>query len=194
MQKLDRRQMISLSAKGAAGVALVGTLPALEGCNTQQWIQIVLADLPTILQIVTSILGIVSAAGVAVDPGTLLKVNKVGAEVKTDLQLAQTLVTAYQATPTPTILAKIDAALTTALTGLQSILTAFHVKDGTLQATISAALGAAITIVLAIQALIPPPPQAPTSRVSLKNPKDQSAVMKAAFNDIVGTNYPSAVI
>jgi hypothetical protein len=196
-QALDRRQMLTLTTKGAMALAAVGTIPLMEGCNAQQWIATALADLPTIIQIVTSILGIVAAARGTVDPGLLATVTTVGTQVQSDLQLANTLVAGYQtaaASAQPGILGKIDAALTTALNNLNSILVAFRVGNSTLEATIAAALGASITIVLAIQALIPPPPAAAVARVKLANPTNQSDAMKTAYNLIVGKNYPNAVI
>jgi hypothetical protein len=157
-----------------------------------------LADLPTILQIVTSILSIVSATqGGVVSASVLATVNKYGDEAKSDLQTAQTLITSYQAAASsakPGILGQIDAALIASENNLNAILTAFHVSDTTLEATIAAALGSAITIVLAIQLLIPPPPAAPATRLAMAKPSDQSAAMKAAYNLIVGKNYPSAVV
>lgn len=197
MQTINRRQMLSATAKGAVAATVLGSVVGIEGCNAQQWIATALADLPTILQIVTSILSIVSASKGTIDAGLLTEVNQYGAEVKKDLQLAQTLITSYQtagATARAGLLGQIDAALNTATGNLNSILTAFHVSDPTLEATISASLGAAITMVLAVQSLMPPPPAAAAVRLSLHNATDQSAAMKQAFNLIVQRNYPSAVI
>ncbi|SRR6266566_3808993 len=197
IQSLNRRQMFVLTAKGTLVAAAASTLPLIESCNTQQWVSIALADLPTLIQIITSILSITSVAKVGVDPSLLTDVNKYGAEVQKDLQLAQSLIMGYQSVASsakPGNLAQIDAALAAALNNLNSILGAFHVSDQALEATIAASLGAAITMVLAIQALVPAPSAAPAVRVSLSNAQDQSSAMKAAFNLIVGKNYPSAVI
>lgn len=197
IKNLDRRQMLSLTTKGAVALAAVGTIPLMEGCNADQWIAVALADLPTILQIVTSILGIVSASKGTIDPTLLTDVTNFGNEATKDLQLAQNLVASYKvavSSAKPGILSQIDAAMSLALTSLNSILNVFHVSDTVLEATIAAALGASITIVLAIQALIPPPPAAPVTRVSLGNPKNQTTAMKTAYNLIVRHNYPKAVI
>lgn len=194
---IDRRDWMTKTTKGAVAVAVIGTVPLMEGCSADQWIATALADLPTILQIITSILGIVSAASGGVDPGSLILVNRLGAEAKTDLQLAQTLIASYKAAASsakPGILTKIDAALGTALGSLDSILTAFHTSNTTLATTIAAALGSSITIILAIQALIPAPPAATAARASLHNEKNQSAAMKTAYNLLVAKNYPNAII
>jgi len=117
--------------------------------------------------------------------------------VKKDLQLVQSLIASYQTaagTSKPGYLVQIDAALNTCLGNLTAIMGAFHVSDQTLEATIAAALGAAITVTTAIQALIPAPSLASASRVALNNPKDQSEAMKTAFNLIVKKSYPTAVI
>jgi hypothetical protein len=195
---LDRRQMLTLTAKGAMAATLLGSVAEMEGCNAQQWIATALADLPAILQVITSIVGIVAAAkGGAVPQAVLDTVNRLGGEAKTDLQLAQTLVTQYQtaaASAKPDLLSKIDVALNDGLGSLQGILTAFHVNDTTLEATIAAALGSAITVVLAIQALIPAPPAATSSRKALGSSSNQSPAIKQAFNLIIGKAYPNAII
>lgn len=196
-QALDRRQMFGLTAKGAVLALAVSSTATLEGCNAQQWLSLALADLPTILQVVTSIISIVGATQGSVQGPLLAEVNKYGAEAQNDLKNAQTLLAQYQTASSsakPGILSKIDVALTVTQNNLSTILTDFHVVDQTLESTVAAALGAAITMVVAIQALIPPPPAAQTARMAIQNNKDQSAAMKQAYNLIVGKNYPKAAI
>jgi hypothetical protein len=196
MKTMNRREM--LVATGTGGVALA-TVGLGEGCNANAWISTVLADLPTILQIITSILGIVGSVA-AVPASVLAKVNQWGADAKAALQAAQNVITAYQtaqSTAKPGMLAEIDSALSAALANLSSILSAFQISDTTLEGVIAAALGSAITAVLAIEALVPSPPVPAPKKVRLmvaQKAQNGSAVMREAYNLIVGQAYPNAVV
>jgi hypothetical protein len=198
---MNRREMLRNSA---TGIALTGTLSvaALESaCNAGSWISIALADLPTILQIVTSILSVATAAqGGTVPPNVLSKVTEYGNDAKIALQTAQSVITSYQTaqgSAKPGLLGQIDSALTAAQQNLSGILGVFYVNDPTLQATIAAAVGSAITVVLAIEALVPAPPAPTPAKVRLlaaKKANNGSAVMREAYNVIVGRAYPNYVI
>jgi hypothetical protein len=176
----------------------------MTGCNASQWISVALTDLPTVLQVVTSIVSIVGTAKGKVEQPVLDKVNSIGAIVKTDLATAQDLVSKFQTASKdaqPGMLTQIDAALNTALQNLNEILGALTITDAQLQATIAAALGSAITVVVAITALVPAPPNpAPTPqsarRVELKASakKDGSELIKESFNIIIGRTHASSMI
>lgn len=199
---MDRRRMLSLAGKAAAFGGIVATVPAMEGCSANAWIQTALNDLPIIVQIITNILQIITAAGGNIPPVVLTQVSQWGTEVQTDLKNAQQFVSDYQTaagSAKPGIIGKIQVALSTAQTDLGFILEAFHVTDTTLQATISAAIGSAITIVLAIETLIPaaptPAPAAVTATAATQpRPADERAAMKESFNLIVGRHYPASII
>jgi hypothetical protein len=186
--RMNRREMLVATGTGGVALATVG----LEGCSASQWIQTALTDLPTILQILTSILAV---AGVNAGP----QVAEYGNEAKADLQTAQSVIAAYKAAAAankPGLLGQIEAALSAAQANLSGILTVFHSTDDTLAKTIAASVGAALTALLAIQSLIPAPPAATARRMTLAKSaqKDGNEVIKEAFNLIVGRNYPSAVI
>jgi hypothetical protein len=159
------------------------------GCSAS-WISVAVADLPVLVQIATSILGIVAAAQGkgAVDPAMAAQVQSVGKEVQTDLQNLQALVDAYKAAPAaskPAVLADIQKGLGALQGQLSSVLSAFHVKDAALQATIAGAVGLALSTVLAIQSLLPPTPAAK----ALAPVKPLSASqLKAAYNHNVQAN------
>ncbi|HEY1645215.1 MAG TPA: hypothetical protein VGF75_02405, partial [Candidatus Saccharimonadales bacterium] len=53
------------------------------------------------------------------------------------------------------VLTKIDAALTDVQTNLSAVLTAAHIKDAALQATIASGISIAISVISTIQLLIP---------------------------------------
>lgn len=190
--------------KGSTALILVGSGLAItaEGCNATSWIDTALSDLPAVLQIITSIAGIIAAAQGGVVSGPLLaQINSISNQVQTDLNLAKTLITEYQsgkdangvAINKATVLGKIDATLVTIQDNLNAILQAFHVSDPILQSTIAASIGLAIATVLGIQALIPAPPAATAARLSIQKQNGANAI-KEAFNVIVGKNYPSKVL
>jgi hypothetical protein len=184
---LSRREFTKGAAVGAVGASVV----SLEGCGASTWIDMVLADLPTILSIITSILGIVMGGGV---PAALVsEIQNIANQVTTALQTAKTLIAQYQAAPNATLLAKIDAALVDAQSNLGAILNIFHVSDPVLQATISASVGLAITVVLGIEALIPVPPAASDARKALQTHGGSEAI-KQAYNFILSGKYPNAVL
>jgi hypothetical protein len=187
-------------SKGILAVVLSCCL-VLVGCSTA-WIQTAISDIPVIVQIITSILSLVSAAqGKGADPTMIAQVSNIGNQAKADLQLVQTLVTEYQAaaaTAKPGLLSQIDTAISTAQQNLNQILVAFHVNDPALAATISGSVGLALATLLEIQSLIPPPPTAAKARlgVSAKALKPRTATqLRAEFNFLVTSNgFPSAAI
>jgi len=163
----------------------------VSGCSSA-WLNTAIADIPVIIQIITSILQIVAAAqGKGADPAMIAQVNNIGDEAKKDLQLVQSLVTQYQAasaTAKPSLMNQIDSAIGTAQANLNQILVVFHIQDPALQATIAGSVGLALSALLEIQSLIPPPPSAPATRVavSAKALKPRTAKqLKQEYNFVV---------
>jgi hypothetical protein len=178
-------------------VALVGS-----GCNTS-WLNTAIADLPIVINILTSVLKIVAIAqGKGVDSAMVKEVQDIGNQATQDLTTAQKLINDYKAASAadkPGVLKKIDAALSAAQTELQGILTAFHVKDNATQTAISVGIGLAVTTVEAIISLLPPAPSTgmPTARAATRAPAhkpDKPEDLKAKYNAIVSANFPDAVI
>lgn len=166
---VSRREVLTYGAiVGAGGVGFVA-------CNTAQWIDVVLADLPTALKAINAILMLFGKGSI---PPQYIQ------QAQTDLQTVETLVNQYKSAPSGNLLTQIDNALNDAQTNLQAILTMIHVYDPKLVAAISAGVGAATIVVISIQALIPAPPAPPTARVALAERKNGSAVMRAAFDEI----------
>lgn len=177
-------------------VAIVTPLAVSQAGCSATWIQTALNDLPILVQIATSIAGIVSAAQGqgAVDQNVAAQIQAISGQVKSDLQLVQNLVTSYQSASTtarPGLLSQIDSALGAVQTNLNALLLAFHVSSPSLQAAIVASVGLAITTVLAIQSLVPAPPAANAARVarSASPVRPMSASqLRSSFNAIVSSN------
>jgi hypothetical protein len=190
---------------GSAILAIVLSAVLVEsGCNVN-WINMAVGDIPVVLDIVTSILGIVAIAqgkGQA-DPGMVAEVQNIGAQAKADLTTVQKLVNDYKTAATadkPGVLGKIDAALSAAKKDLEGILVAFHVKDATTQTAIASGVGLAIATVDAIYSLLPPAPPStivPNARAAKKSPPHQPRKpedLKNEYNAIVSPDFPDAVI
>ncbi|MGB6877316.1 MAG: hypothetical protein WBD87_14920 [Candidatus Acidiferrales bacterium] len=180
----------------------------LAGCSVS-WINTALADLPVITQVALNIASIVSAAdGSQVSPAVATQVQAIANQVKSDLTLVQSLITSYQsatAAEQPGIVQKISAVLSDVQSNLNAILTAVHVNDAALQATIVAAVGVAVTTVASIASLLPasPAPAPASSSASAKSThvaKTRPAIkppsasqLKKQFNAIFAANgFPQA--
>ena len=179
------KTLATFSKVGLAGVLALSLV--VSGCSTA-WIDTAIADVPVVLQIVTSIIGIVQTAQGSEDPSTVNAANAVAAQAKADLQQLQVLVNDYQAAAAadkPNLVGKIDAALATAQKDLAGVLSVFHVKNQNLQLTIATSVGLALSTLAAIQALIP----AQAAKVSAKAAKPPKASdLKKQFNTVVRAN------
>jgi hypothetical protein len=169
----------------------------LAGCSVS-WISTALADLPVITQVALNIASIVAAAqgkGQA-SPAVTGEVQGIANQVKSDLTLVQSLITSYQsatAAEQPGIVEQISAALTDMQTNLNAVLTAVHVNDAALQATIVAAVGVAVTTVASIASLLPAAPGTVRANRAVKPPS--ASQLKKQFNAIFAANgFPQAEI
>jgi spore maturation protein SpmB len=187
---MNRRNFLVTAGAGTVGVGTLG----MAGCNPSQWLTIALNDLPTILQIVTSIISIVGAGSSSAAAVALAQTasNKAKDAINEALAFLQQ----YQTNKTNTLLGNVDDALATAQAQLGSILGVLGINNPTLQATLAAAIGSALTIIVAVQTLIPAPVPTPTPtptpaqqrRVKLTAARkaastDQSIAIKVGYNE-----------
>ena len=151
--------MRGMNRLGRAGVALVlGVTIVLAGCSTA-WIaeaeQIVAALIPAAANIVALVAAL---QGKSVSATDLATIQNAGTQAGADLQLVQSLITAYQKadeSAKPGILNQIQAALMTAQAGLKGVLPALHIQDAATQAKITAVLGIVISEVQSLAAIVP---------------------------------------
>lgn len=176
-----------LRAAGRASLAVIlSAAMIVAGCSTS-WIKTALADLPVIVQVAESIAQIVAVAQSKgqVPPQVSNEIQSISAQVKNDLTLVESLVADYQsstAATKPSIAQKLNAALGDLQTNLAAILTAVHVNDAALQATITGAVGIAISTVTAIESLVPAP--AGTIRASKPVSLPSAKQLKGEFNAV----------
>jgi hypothetical protein len=171
----------------------------LAGCSTS-WINTALADLPVIAQVALNIASIVSAAdGSQISPAAAAQVQSIANQVKSDLTLVQSLITSYQsatAAERPGVVQKINAALSDVQTNLNAILTAVHVDNAALQATIVAAVGVAVSTVASIESLLPSSAaQAAVAKMPSATKPPSAKQLKKRFNAIFLANgFPQAEV
>jgi hypothetical protein len=149
-----------------AGLALVLCLTVtLAGCSTS-WIaeaeQIVAALLPAASNLVALVAAL---EGKTVSASDLATIQNAGAQAGADLQLIQSLITAYQkadAAAQPGILNQIESAIGAVQGLLEGLLPALHIKDATMQAKITAVVGIVLSEVQSLAAVIPIVTKTPT--------------------------------
>ena len=153
---MDRRQF---TGHLVAGAALVAAGVAVEGCAVPSWVNTAIADLPTILNIASTIATIVAdaATGGALTPAIAAIIATATAAINVAVPVIQQLIKDYQANPTASLVDQIKTALLDVQNQLGQILTAAHVVNATLRAVITTAMGLAIGVITAILSLLPAP-------------------------------------
>lgn len=187
-------------------IVLLSVCLILAGCTFASFVQAAEADVPVVIQMVVNITNLVApgvsgpiqAAGLlAIVSLTLLCGMPAPGADKCD---PSSLIGQYQATPTATILAKIQAALATTNAHVTQMLALAHGLSAAVGAAIVAALGVALATVTALIGMLPAATafMAGNKRLAKKIvtavAPQKPGVIKTAFNEAIGTQYPTAVI
>ena len=121
----------------------------------------------------TNIVALVAALeGKGVSAADLQTIQAAGSQAGADLQLIQSLITAYQqadAATKPGILNQIQSAINAVQGNLQGLLPALHIKDVATQTKITAVVGILLSEVQSLAAIVP-----------LVNPNASAAMMATA--------------
>lgn len=155
---MDRREFVGTLTASAAALALSG----LEGCSST-WVDTALKDLPVIINIATTVATIVADAlsGGVIPSAVAAAIQTAAQAAQAALTLVQQLIAQYQANPSASIVQKIQTALQTVQTNLQAILAAAHVDSPALQATIAGLIALALSVVTALEGILPAPAPSP---------------------------------
>jgi hypothetical protein len=139
------------------GLVLCVTV-TLAGCSTT-WIgeaeQVVAALIPAAANIIALVAAL---EGKSVSAADLQTIQNAGTQAGADLQLIESLITAYQtadATAKPGILNQIQTAINTVQANLQGLLPALHIQDAATQAKITAVVGIVLSEVESLAAIVP---------------------------------------
>jgi hypothetical protein len=144
---------------GRVGLGLVLCVTiTLAGCSTT-WIgeadQVVAALIPA----AANILALVAALDAnSISATDLQTIQNAGTQAGADLQLIQSLITAYQTadeTVKPGILNQIQAAIDAVQANLQGLLAGLHIQDAATQAKIAAVVGIVLSEVESLAAVVP---------------------------------------
>jgi len=163
----------------AAGAALVAAGTAMEGCAIPNWVNVALADLPTILSIATTVASIVAdaATGGTLTPAIAAVIATATAAINVAIPVIQKLIADYQANPTASTVDNIKTAMLDVQNQLGQILTAAHILNPTLRTVITTSMGLAIGVVTAILSLLP----ASTAAAALPHAKAATAAATGAW-------------
>jgi len=172
---MERRQFLLTSA--AASALIAGASVTLVACN-YNWITTALNDIPTIVDIVTQIATLVAAALGAgtLTPAIAAAIQTAVAAAQTALALLKTIIADYQANPSATLLEKARLTLLDIQTNLGAILSAAHIDNIALRATITAVVGVAVGVITEILNLFPAP--APKTALVVKAPVQSPSYAK----------------
>jgi hypothetical protein len=149
-----RREAIVGMTVAAASAGFV-----LEGCTAPNWVNVAVADLPTIINIAGTVASIVADAlsGGVLAPAIAAAIAVAANAAKVAVPIIQQLIADYNANPSASIVAKIKTALVDLQGNLSQILDAARVIDPVLRATITGAIGLAIGVITGIMSLLPAP-------------------------------------
>ena len=136
----------------------------LAGCSTS-WIneaeQIVAALVPAAANVVALVAAV---QGKNVSAADLQLIQNAGAQAGADLQLIQSLITAYEKADDaakPGLLNQIEIAIGTVQGNLQGLLKALHIEDAATQAKVTAVIGIVLSEVQSLAAILPVVRQGP---------------------------------
>lgn len=175
---MNRRSFISRGAVSLALAPLAGSTVFLTGCPNLDWIAIAQKDIPVIVSIVESLVGVaLTASGNgALTPVVLVAIKASAAAAQAGLTTLTQIVADEKAQPNTSTIQKIEIAISDIGLNLSSILAALPVSipSGLMQ-TISAGIALGISTLSSITLLIP----AQVSTNSAKKASMQRTVMTA---------------
>jgi hypothetical protein len=170
--------------RGIVAVALCGVL-ICTACSTA-WIEQAEEIVAALIPAAGNILALAGALeGKTVSATDLQAIQNAGSQAGADLQLIQSLITAYQqadATAQPGILNQIQSAIAAAQSNLQGLLGALHIKDVATQAKITAVVGLVLSEIQSLAAVVPLVTSGPTSAAKSAAEKGHPGSVKAPLS------------
>lgn len=129
-----------------------------SGCSTN-WIEEAEQIVSALIPAAANLLALVAALeGKSVSAADLQVIQNAGTQAGADLQLIQSLITAYQqadASAQPGILNQIESAINAVQANLQGLLPALHIKDAATQTKVTAVIGILLSEVQSLAAVVP---------------------------------------
>jgi hypothetical protein len=145
------------SMKAAVAVVLCLTV-ILAGCSTT-WFQEAEEIVAALIPAAGNIVALVAAVqGKGVSANDMQMIQNAGAQAAADLQLIQSLMTAYEkadASAQPGIMNQIESAIAAVQANLRGLLPALHIQDAATQAKVTAVIGIVLSEVESLAGVIP---------------------------------------
>lgn len=137
---------------------------ALVGCSiaqVQTVVQQIISDMPTILNIIGSVVAVVGVAK-GLTPAQLASLQAVSTnftnQASADLSLIKTILSSYQnglGTAPPRVITQLDSAVAAVTSNLTALEAAFHIADPRTQASVGVVVAAVSAFLLGVTSLIP---------------------------------------
>jgi hypothetical protein len=169
---------------------LLAAILLFTACSTA-WISEAEQIVAVLVPAAANIVALAAALqGNSVSPADMQTIQNASSQAGADLQLIQSLITAYQkadASAQPGILNQIQAALNTVQSTLNGLLPALHIKDAATQAKITAVVGLVISEIDSLAAILPMvnssgSPEMAAARQSRKQPPLTANRFAASYN------------
>jgi hypothetical protein len=139
-------------------VAILAVAMFTVGCSTT-WVTQALEIVAALTPAITNIVPLVALADKNVNPTDISTIQNYSAQASNALQTVGSLINQYNQAATAAqqqdVLSKIHTALLVAQQSLESVLPQLHISNPKSQAAIAVALGAAISEIGSIQAILP---------------------------------------
>jgi hypothetical protein len=150
---MNRREFLGGSGAVMASPFLISTV----GCPAKNWMDNAEADAHTATAILLSVLGVVAVAQAngQLSPSNADKIRRAAQIAQTTLNELAQAINAYKTSPSDTGLAKISDTLSQLATQLPTILDGLTISDTNTRTAITAGLTLAISIVAALQVIVP---------------------------------------
>lgn len=143
---------------GAAGAVVFCLATVLAGCSTE-WIQEAEEIVAALIPAAGNMVALVAAVqGKGAAPNDMQMIQNAGAQATADLQLIDSLITAYRkadATAQRGILSQMESAIAAVEANLKGLLPALHIQDAATQAKVTAVVGIVLAEVESLAALLP---------------------------------------
>lgn len=146
----------AIQKRWMAGALFCGVM-MLTACSTA-WITTAEQIVAVLIPATANLMTLVATFRGGVTAADLQAIENTGAQAGADLQLLQSLITAYQkadAAAQPGLLNQIQAAVNDVQSNLNGLLPALHIKDAAMQAKVTAVVGLLLSEVQSMAAIVP---------------------------------------
>lgn len=172
---------------------LLNSVMYISGCGN--WVSAIQALMPAINAAISAIFSLIAALeGKTVPSSVTAFVQKIEADVSTELQNVATILSTISANATQTVLAQVEAVFQSIVSNLNSILSGLNVTDSSTIAKITNLVGLAVAAVEAVLALIPLAMKAELLSDAEKLHADKAATsIIKNIHRVLQTNYHTTV-